>query len=200
MADLSRKIVWLLTWLLIPLTLTACGLFGSTGNPTTQPADATATPTTIAGGTAASPTPEENPCEGLSGSLEMQILVGPSDAVGLEPVAVGDLPFSVVTEGRPYLVEGGGNLNYEDMLTAEWGTYTVTMDMLAEVSGECVPDGQGSLDLNVTAQGEQLVEVEAEGFHGEYPWEGEQSLELAFPLVEGAQAQGEGWVFTLHLE
>jgi hypothetical protein len=200
MADQSRKIIWCLSWLVIPAILTACSLFGSTGNQATQPVEATPTPTSVNGGAAASPTSEENPCEGLSGSLEMMILVGPSDAVGLEPVAVGDLPFSVVSEGRPYLVEGGGNLNYEDMLTAEWGTYTVTMDMLAEVSGECVPDGQGSLELNVTAQGEQLVEVEAEGFHGEYPWEGEQSLELAFPLEDGAQAQGEGWIFTLHLE
>lgn len=199
MADKSRTTIQHLSWLLIPVFLMACSLFSSTGSQTTQPAQNTPTPTTGGAGILES-TLEKSICEGLTGSLEMQILVGPSDAVGLEPVAIGDLPFSVLKEGNSYPVQGGGDLHYEDMLTADWGTYTVTMDMVAEISGMCVPEGQGSLDLLVTAQGEQLVVVEAEGFQGEYPWEGERQLELAFPLQNGAQAQGEGWVFILHLE
>ena len=127
--------------------------------------------------------------------------MGPSDSVGLEPVAIGNLPFSVTAEGESFPVQGGGNLQYSDVLSADWGTYTVTMDMIAEISGACVPqDEQGRLNLTVSVQGEQRVEVEADGFQGEYPWEGEHQIELEFPLEDGAQAQGEGWVFILHLD
>lgn len=198
MADQSRTTIQSLLWLLIPATLMACSLFGSTASQPPQPIEVTPTPTLLTGGTGIS---EDNPCDGLNGSLEMQILVGPSDAAGLEPVAVGDLPFSVTAEGDSFPVQGGGNLQYSDVLSAEWGTYTVTMDMIAEISGACVlQDGRGRLNLTVSAQGEQLVEVEADGFQGEYPWDGERQLELALPLEDGAQAQGEGWAFILHLE
>lgn len=199
MAEQQKATAQRFCWLLIPVILMACSLFGGTTSRPTQTIAVTETPSPLPGG-AGSPG-AENPCEDLSGGLEMQILVGPSDAVGLEPVAVGELPFSVTAEGESYPVQGGGTLQYEDTLTADWGTYTATMNMLAEISGTCNPiDGQGSLNLTVSAQGEQLVVVEADGFQGEYPWDGARQLELAFPIEDGAQAEGEGWFFILHLE
>jgi hypothetical protein len=131
----------------------------------------------------------------------MQVLVGPAEAVGLEPVVVGDIPFSVIQEGGVYLVQGGGSIAYEDVLAEEWGTYTVTFDMGAELSGECSGgEGNEMLELVITVSGEQLVVVEAEGFQGEYPWSGTHSLDLSFPLMDGATQEGEGWAFVLHLD
>ena len=143
------------------------------------------------------PTLQPNPCENLSGALEMQILVGPAEAVGLEPVAVGSIPFSVTTGNGAYLVQGNGPIAYEAQLQEAWGTYTVTLDMDAEVTGECLASEM--LDLTVTASGNQMVEVRAEGFSGDYPWEGTQTLNLSFPLEEGVSVEGEGWIFILHL-
>jgi len=139
-------------------------------------------------------------CQGLSGTLEVQVLVGPAEAVGLEPVAVGDVPFSVTTEQPPYLVQGQAPITYEAVLEQEWGTYTVNMDLDMAVTGECMgQDGGEQLDLVLEMTGEQFVEVQASGFHGEYPWSGTQTRDLAFPLEEGATAEGEGWVVVLHL-
>jgi len=130
----------------------------------------------------------------------MQILVGPADAVGLEPVAVGIIPFSVVSEGEPYLVQGGGDIVYSQVLEEEWGTYTVNLDMQSTVNGECVGTGGSEvLNVSIVSSGEQMVEVRAEGMQGDYPWSGTQVLDLSFPLVDGATAQGEGWTFVLHL-
>jgi hypothetical protein len=127
-------------------------------------------------------------------------LVGPAEAVGLEPVAVGNVPFSVAADEAPFVVQGGGGISYADVLVEEWGTYEVTLDLDTSISGECVADdGSTRLDLVLDVTGQQLVEVEAEGFQGEYPWSGEKSLDLSFPLVDGATAQGEGWVMVLHL-
>jgi hypothetical protein len=171
------------------------------------PAAPASTPTPTSTPTpAAAPLPSALPptavsrCEGLVGQLEIQILVGPAEAVGLEPVAVGNVPFVVITSAPPYLVEGQGPISYEATLTEEWGTYAVTMDMETAVQGEC-SGGPGSEQLNLVLQmaGEQLVVVDAEGFHGEYPWAGTQSRDLAFPLEEGATSQGEGWAVVLHL-
>ena len=44
-----------------------------------------------------------------------------------------------------------------------------------------------------------MVDVQSEGFQGQYPWSGTQQLDLAFPLAEGAEASGEGWQFVLHI-
>jgi hypothetical protein len=166
------------------------------------PATATATPTPTPG-TAAGPTPTTPPpsrCAGLAGQLELQVLVGPAEAVGLEPVAVGTVPFAVTTSEPPYLVEGQGPISYDATLTREWGTYAVTMDLETAVQGECSgAAGNEQLTLVLEMTGEQLVVVDAEGFHGEYPWEGTQTRDLAFPLEEGATAQGEGWAVVLHL-
>lgn len=144
--------------------------------------------------------PAASRCEGLEGQLELQVLVGPAEAVGLEPVAVGNVPFAVTTSAPPYLVEGQGPISYEATLTQEWGTYAVTMDMQTAVQGECSGEaGSEQLNLVLEMAGEQLVVVEAEGFHGEYPWAGTETRDLAFPLEEGATAQGEGWAVVLHL-
>jgi hypothetical protein len=139
-------------------------------------------------------------CQGLGGTLEVQVLVGPADAVGLEPVAVGEVPFMVTTQQAPYSVEGQAPIAYEATLEEEWGTYAVNMDLEMAVSGECKGEaGSELLDLVLDMSGEQLVVVDAEGFHGEYPWSGAHTLNLSFPLQEGATAQGEGWVVVLHL-
>jgi len=182
------------------------------GTPTAEPLTATATPPSQE---PAVPTPTPTPtgeplpistqppaatrCDGLAGELEIQVLVGPAEAVGLEPAAVGSVPFAVTASGSPYSVEGQGPISYEATLAQEWGTYTVTMDLEMAVQGECSGQaGSERLDLVLEMTGEQLVVVDAEHFHGEYPWAGTQSLDLTFPLEEGATAQGEGWVVALH--
>ena len=177
----------------IALIVIACG-FSS---------DIVATPTpTIAsgGGPILVPSLTVNGCEGLSGTFEMQILVGPAEAVGLEPVAVGEIPFSVVAEDRSYNVQGSGVILYEDVLEMEWGTYAVSMDMGVIASGTCSGEaGSEALQVMIQTSGEQMVEVRAKGFEGDYPWSGTQTLYLYFPLEEGAMAEGEGWSFVLHL-
>ena len=128
------------------------------------------------------------------------MLVGPAEVVGLEPVAVGNVPFSTSTGQPPYLVQGSGPISYADVLVQEWGTYAVTMDLDASVEGECVSGADGDvLDLVVGVSGEQMVEVDAGDFHGEYPWNGTVSVPARFPIQEGATAEGEGWVLVLHL-
>ena len=192
---LSKRITPLLA---ISTAMLACSLLGGSGSEPNTPAEAGSTPTPTQGG--AVPI-GQGPCDGISGNLEMQVLVGPSDVAGLEPVAVGNLPFSVSPAEGGYQVQGGGILDYQDVLEADWGTYTVSMNMQAEISGNCFPSGeQANLSLTVSAEGEQLLEVRADGFQGDYPWEGSHQLDLDFPLEDGAQAQGEGWVFTLHLD
>jgi hypothetical protein len=130
----------------------------------------------------------------------MQVLVAPAEAVGLEPHAVGAIPFSVTTDKAPYLVQGGGDISYSDILVEEWGTYEVTLNTQTTVGGECVsgPSG-GELQLALEMTGSQMLEVISEGFHGQYPWEGTIPFDLVFPLEEGASMEGEGWAFVLHL-
>lgn len=178
-----------------------------TFTPTSEPqppstSTSTPSPTPTAGALPGTATPTSVPsrCKGLTGQLEVQILVGPADAVGLEPVAVGSVPFAVTTSEAPYLVAGQGPISYQATLEQEWGTYDVTMDLDTAVHGQCSGEtGNEQLDLVLEMTGEQFVEVKAEGFHGEYPWSGTQSRDLVFPLQEGATAQGEGWVVVLHL-
>jgi hypothetical protein len=130
----------------------------------------------------------------------VQVLVGPAEAVGLEPVGVGHVAFNVKGDQPPYWVEGQAPISYEAVLEEKWGSYTVSMDLELAVSGECSGEaGSEQMDLVLEMTGEQLVVVEAEGFQGEYPWSGSHSLNLSFPLQEGASAEGEGWVVVLHL-
>lgn len=199
----SGRARYLLPFLCLAVILSACS---STGAPQDEPMAPTATstptptPEPMEPG-AIIPTPPTSRCQGLAGQLELQILVGPGEAVGLEPVAVGSVPFAVITSAPPYLVEGQGPLSYEATLTEEWGTYTVTMNMETAVQGECsLEAGNEQLNLVLEMAGEQLVVVKAEGFQGEYPWTGTETRDLAFPLEEGATAQGEGWAVVLHLD
>ncbi len=177
-----------------------------TATPSPEPSEdelePTSTPTpTPAGNGPATPTPAASRCAGLSGEIEVQVLVGPAEAVGLEPVAVGRVPFTVASETPPYRVEGSAPIAYEAVLEKEWGTYAVTLDMDVTVDGECRgAEGAEELRLSVAMSGEQMVEVDAEGFHGEYPWSGERTLDAVFPLEDGATASGEGWTFVLHLD
>ena len=159
------------------------------------------TPTPPIGGIVTrEPDPEPNRCDNLSGELEIKILVGPADAVGLEPFAIGSLPFTVTKEGNIYLINGGGSILYEDILEEEWGTYTVKFDMVGVISGMCEDNSAGGvLNTTIEMSGEQMVEVRAEGFQNDYPWSGTHSFDLSFPIEESATAEGEGWMFILHL-
>ena len=121
------------------------------------------------------------------------MLVGPADAAGLEPFAVGSVPFTVAGG----VVQGAGHIAYQDVLVEDWGTYEVTLDLDITLSGECV--GDAGLNVTLDLAGSQYVEVKAEGFHGQYPWQGEHSFQLRFPLEDGAAVQGEGWAFVLRL-
>lgn len=192
----------LLLVLLLVIVSLACSLIGS-GADTEAPNEApseTATPTPGAGGEVAPTTLSGNKCAGLSGALEMQVLVGPAEAVGLEPVAVGEIPFTVSSENGVDTLQGSGYLSYEDVLTSDWGTYTVYLEMEADLSGTCTGQpGSELLNIALESSGEQMVEVVVEGVQYEYPWSGTHQFDLTFPAEDGATAEGEGWVFVLHL-
>ena len=53
--------------------------------------------------------------------------------------------------------------------------------------------------MTAEMNGEQMVEVRADGFRGDYPWNGTHTLNLSFPLEDGAMVEGEGGAFVLHL-
>ena len=191
----------ILLLLILSFSIYGCGSQPSSSTDTVPEInEATPTPTTVPQEGIETPDIPPSQCEALQANLEMLILVGPADAVGLEPLSVGNLPFSVTTTDAPYLVQGGGDLNYADMLVEEWGTYEVTLNTQTTIYGECLEtvDG-GELHLAVEMTGSQLVEVIADNFHGEYPWEGSIPFDLVMPLQEGASMEGEGWAFILHL-
>jgi hypothetical protein len=204
---------WIILFIVtLMLSIIACSLIpGEDTDPTRTPTGGapeppaetppTPTPTNPVGSGSESLTPDSNrcDCEGLSGTIEVRVLAGPAEAVGLEPYAVGDIPFSVTTSEAPYIVSGAGPIVYEDILVEEWGTYTVTLDLDISIEGECTPiEENASLQLALTMTGDQLVVVDAEGFYGEYPWAGAHTFELNFPLEEGASVEGEGFAFVLH--
>lgn len=174
----------------------ACGLSQpeATSNPSPTP-----TPTISMADAPKNPS-DVNPCEGLNGYFELQLLVGPSDAVGLEPQAVGDIPFEVVNSNGIYSIQGANSIFYQDVLVEKWGTYSVTFDMDISLGGVCSKENNSEmLAVNVSMTGDQLVVVEADGFQQEYPWSGEQEKLVTFPLVEGATSGGEGWQMVLHI-
>ncbi|MCJ7694697.1 MAG: hypothetical protein MUO40_04645 [Anaerolineaceae bacterium] len=178
--------------LIIALSLTifiiGCGI-----SPTISP-----TPTPTESGSPISSS--NNLCNGLSGELEMQILVGPAEVVGLEPIVVGNIPFITSPDGGTFVFSGGESISYEDILEKAWGTYTVEFDLEAVITGTCEMSGEdGVLNMTVQTSGSQLVEVRAEGFQGDYPWSGTHTFDLALPIAKGAIAQGEGWAFVLHI-
>jgi hypothetical protein len=212
-----RSCILILTLAIVVVPLLGCsGADTPTPSPTATLLPATPTPTVATAAPTSAPTvtptppaasrpaptsePPTSPCAGLSGEIEVQVLVGPAEAVGLEPTAVGAVPFAVTTDQAPFAVQGGGDISYADVLVEKWGTYDVTLDLQTTLTGECVGEADApALQLVLQMSGEQMVKVEAEGFQGEYPWSGETSLDLTFPLLEGATAQGEGWVLVLHL-
>lgn len=188
---------WILI-ILIGAILTGCGIFSS---PSTEDVGSPTPTPTEQGMMIVTEESHDNPCQGLTGDIEVQILVGPAEAVGLEPVTVGEIPFTVVSAGDSFLVEGGGQLeSYTDLLTAEWGTYTVTFEGDTTVSGECVSTGENAeLNLSVEMSGEQNVEIVYDGQTMNFPWSGTTQIDATLPVQEGAQSGGEGWNLILHL-
>jgi hypothetical protein len=192
--SVKKKRLILVVLLVSALLMTSCK--------SPQKTDSRFTPTATKTQSAVAITPTEisNRCKGLDGVLELQLLVGPSDAVGLEPVAVGNIPFSVISNEIPYLIEGSNSIHYDDILEEKWGTYSVTFDMDITISGECtMVDGNDKIYTNISMSGDQMVIVVSDGFQSEYPWNGTHNLDLTFPLEEGATAGGEGWLLVLHL-
>jgi hypothetical protein len=167
-----------------------------TDTPTAEP---TATPTVTP---TASPTATPSPCEGLSGELEVRILVGPAAAVGLETHGVGSVPFSVTSGGPPYGVEGGGNISYHDILIEDEINYDVTFEATIALDGTC-EDTPGSVQLvlDLDMAWNQTVEVTAPDFHQVYPIAGDNAVIITLPLIEGATASigDEGAEVVLHL-
>jgi len=199
----NRGMMWK-QWVIIILlgvSLVGCGIFSGSESDPTQDSGPTPTPT----GQGALVAPEDSsdsPCQDLAGRLEIQILVGPAEAVGLEPVTVGEIPFEVLKVGDTFLIEGGGQLDsYSDVLSAEWGTYTVTFEGDTTVNGTCIStDDDDVLNLVVEMTGDQNVEIIYEGTQLNYPWSGTTQIEAGFPIQEGAQQEGEGWILILHLD
>jgi hypothetical protein len=195
--NINRSSFGAIIFLIVMVTLSSCNSAPAASE------DPTVTPTPTKAMQVVPPTSTEIPskCAGLAGELEVQMLVGPAEVVGLEPHAVGNIPFAVTTGETPYLIQGGGGIDYSDLLVEEWGTYEVTMNLDFVITGECDADGNGGeLVLAVEMTGNQLVVVISDGFHGEYPWEGTHTIDLDFPLEEGASFAGEGYTFILHLK
>jgi hypothetical protein len=72
--------------------------------------------------------------------------------------------------------------------------------MKGTFEGECIGEpGSEELEIITEMSGEQIVEVRADGFQGDYPWSGTHTLYLTLPLEEGAVVEGEGCAFVLHL-
>ena len=194
---------WKFVNLLIPffLILSACSP-SSKSSPSPEKESimiSTPTPTAISGASLDLPATASR-CEGLEGVLELQLLVGPAEAVGLEPFSIGEIPFSVVSIEEPYTIEGANAISYENILEEVWGTYSVSFNMDILIGGICGgEEGAEQLMVDVKMAGDQMVEVQAEGFQGEYPWSGTHQLELTLPLIDGAEASGEGWQFILHI-
>ena len=196
----NKKIGWILFCILgTSLMMTACRPSLGPDSERAPVATPTPTPTTIPGGVPDMPESASR-CEGLSGVLELQLLVGPSEAVGLEPHAIGEIEFSIVSTEGSNTIEGANTISYKDVLAEEWGTYTVSFDMDITLGGVCTgEEGAEQLMVDVTMSGTQIVEVEADGFQGEYPWSGTHENALVFPLQEGATAEGDGWQLVLHI-
>ncbi|MCJ7716107.1 MAG: hypothetical protein MUO54_06265 [Anaerolineales bacterium] len=177
------------------LALVSCGL-----NTAAEPKQGTPTPTLGAPEGLITPTANTSLCNDLVGEIEVQVLAGPVEAVGLEPFSVGFVSFYVTTGVEPYVVEGSGQLEYDEILSEEWGSYEVELLLNTTINGECEDqENDGNLNLVVEISRTQMVEVIADNFHGQYPWQGTIPFDLFFPLVDGAVIEGEGWAFTLHL-
>lgn len=169
--------------------------------PTAPPvATSTPTPTQVLLQMDATTPPVLSRCDGLSGALELQVLVGPAEAAGMEPFAVGQIPFTVGPD-PDYPLQGGGPVTYEQVQQEDWGTYTVRLDLDTTLDGRCAGQpGDENLEITVQMSGDQMVEVRAAGFSGDYPWSGNTRQQLVFPLEEGSSQSGEGYRYVLHLD
>ena len=216
MKSRSRRIIVLIFLACYLMAMVVCG---SGPNPANGKATETPTPTStptrtftpifiqpvtitpvVSGDSTATITITPGPCKGVNGELEVKVLVGPAAAVGMEPLAVGSIPFSGSSQA-PYTLLGSSHLSYNATQSYDWGTYTVTLEMDADLTGECVATpGDDSLNMDVTLSGTQTVVVVVNGKTQTYPWKGSPTLHLTFPMQDGATAQGEGWVFVLHLD
>ncbi len=154
----------------------------------------TSTPTvTILDSTATSP--PEGHCQGLSGTVEIQILVGPAAATGMEPMSVGEIPFAVSAQDQS--IDGNTHLAYANTTPYDWGSYAVNLDLDASLTGKCADN---LLNMSVELSGDQNVIVVYDQITQTYPWNGSASVDASFPLEEGATAQGGGWLMVLHLD
>jgi len=146
--------------------------------------------------------PSSNMCKGLSGNIEMQVLVGPAEAVDLTPFGIGSIPFSVESDQGSYLVQGEGTIDFEDQLEEVWGTYTVFFDMVGKVDGVCTQNDDGAvLDFTFNMTGHQVFIVDAPGMmQAEYPMDFDHEFDYSFPVVDGATESGYGWALILHLD
>jgi hypothetical protein len=192
--------VWIYFGLILSaIVLVGCGLLSGLGGD--NAASPTATPT-LSGGLDNPPAEGGNPCLGLSGILELQLLVGPSEAVGLAPFTFAEVPFAVDVVDNTYLVVGNGPVQfYEDVYEADWGSFSVTFEGETLLEGTCLAVLEpGQLDVTITMTGQQTVVVTVEGMETSYPWTGSPTIEASLPLVDGAEAVGEGWMLILHLD
>lgn len=193
-----KKSFCLFGMVILCVLLVGCSVFSNVKPDDGRSPTATST---IAGGVFVTDIPKKHPCEGISGTLELQILVGPSEVVGLKPTSVGEIPFDVIPDGEIFNITGGGPMDYYvETESYEWGTYTVTFDGDAVVRGDCVSrDNGGVLNVNVEMIGAQNLEVNYEGTTSNYPWSGVPQITVNLPIEDGATQEGEGWVLILHL-
>lgn len=181
----------------VPTATSGAAGGGNAGAPTvTPPPTATAAPSPT-------PSPTASPCEGVSGNLEVRVLVGPAAAVGLETHAVGSIPFSVSPEGPPFAVDAGGHISFHDVLSEDEIHYDVSFEADVSFDGVCeIGPGGAQLLLGLVMAWDQVVEVTAEDFHEVYPADGENAADLTLPLIDGATASvggGEGMEVVLRL-
>jgi len=120
----------------------------------------------------------------------------------LEPTTAARIPFIVKPLGGNDIVSGNGPVEYyEDIYEAEWGSFSVTFEGETAISGECLSlDDQNELNIQVNMADKQTITIIVEGTETTFPWSGTPTIEASFPLVDGAQAQGEGWQLILHLD
>ena len=103
MKILTNKTKPIFAIILILISILACNIFTENREDPSNSIDPTPTPTAPAALPAGV---EPNPCDGFSGVLDMQILVGPSEVAGLEPVAVGEHPRHAQRKGKGDLAKG----------------------------------------------------------------------------------------------
>jgi hypothetical protein len=150
MSKITRSLILSVGILLLSLACSLPGMSGQENKEEVEPLSPTAT-NTMSEPISVNP---GNQSEGLTAQLEVVVMAGPGAAVGLESFALGSFPFSVTNQNGIYIVSGNGPANYYDMLTRDWGSYEVYMDLDIEISGTCNSlSDPNNLDLAVTMTG-----------------------------------------------